>query len=881
MSFKNILKNQIFISIVISCLGLFMTLSVFYRAINDIQQEMLIQSRLISKSLDVNKIKTLSKTNIDPEHDEYLLLQKYLYDIISINKRDKYLTVYYMNEKNELSILIMVQNNDIPKLALVMPGTQYHTTTQQILNAFHTRQPAVFRHADERGKFLTSIIPIFEPETGVMIAFLAMDYDFLEFVKLIVQKLIYPIVMFVLLHIIFFIGFNLHDSRKKAIESSQRILKHRKAITYFTVSNDFETYGFIKTLDILSELMSETLHVDRASIWSISEDKQNFICESMYLFDEKKHVRGSVIQTEKFPQLFSELKNKRMMSIPNVPKNKLFNDFYNSYLQLGTGFKSVIFSVFKQDGEIIGLTVLANHTQYHDWQTDEEDFVDTISALISQTYHREKKEKVEKELIETNRRFVNTMENIVDGFMYLDENFTCQLINEQAYGVLNMDHGVLTNKDIWDILPSYISYFLKDIITSSKKNGKALVRIERINELNKWIEFKIYPSNNDIFIFLNDVTKSKKTEQAFINNHRLSVIGEIAYSFAHDFNNFLQVIMTNIQILEYKLDQDNSVKNYIDTIYQTTNDAAIRIQLLQTFAGSSNKSIEYERVNLNKITREAVLQTMAIWKTEAESKGKNIKIKEDYNDIPEIFGNDIELRTAIYNIIKNSVESITKDGMINLATRASNEGVYLQVKDTGCGIKEENFTKVFEPFYTTKSLDIGKGLGLCFVHNAVTEHKGKVCILDSTEKGTILEIFLPYKDYIGKKDDEEIKVSKRQKPVIMWVDDDSLIRDTAVELMKIIGYDAIIAESGDEALEIIKNTKIDILLSDVGMPKMNGWQLVEKINQGCRNGMKIAFITGWGDQITEAQRKQANIDFVLTKPVKTKQLKKLIEDLWN
>ena len=890
MFFKSIIKNQFFLLIFITILGFFLMFVIYQTTSNDIREEMITQANIIANSIDLEKLKVLTGTETDLILEEYIYLQNYFSEVIYLNPKYQFLTIISRNEKNDFIFFNFVGFNEVNERITVSPGTPYLTDNPQILDIFNLQRAKVFGpNVDEYGKFLTALVPIIDKENGQMLAFFTMDYDYGNYSKTIFDKLLYPIIMLIMMYIISLIGLSLISSRKKVAEHTQRILKQREAISKFTTNYEYDSIDFLKTLDNLCQMVGDTLNIDRVSVWTMKPDSMSMVCESMYSLQSQTISRGQEIFYERFPKIYSMYHTESMISVPDIKKSDYFNDFYEQYMKVGDGFKSVIYSIIKQEGNIIGVLSLATHTHYRNWDSDEKAYVDTITALMGQTFNRDKREKAEQELIDTNLRFINTLENIEDGYIYIDQNHICKFINYQAYAILNLKIEMLVNKVIWTVLNEELAKPLKLIVENAMIENQPLVKTEHFPDMNKWIEIKVYPSNKDTSIFMVDVTKIKQAEQTFIDNHRLSVIGEMAYSFAHDFNNFLQVILSNIQILENKLTSEKFIKNYVDTIYRTTNDAAVRVQLLQRFAGSRNKKSEYELINLNKITKEAILQASSIWKTEAETNGLNIDINEYYDDLPNIYGNDGELRTAIYNMIKNSVEAMNRDGLIKFETRRDEQGVFLQISDTGCGIKEDKFSKIFEPFYSTKSLDIGKGLGLSFVYNVITEHKGSIKVLSSSpEKGTVFEIFLPLYDLGESEIATQNKTIIKEKPVIMWVDDDPLIRETAGEMMNIIGYDVDMVEGGEEALELFKTKKYDILLSDVGMPRMNGWQLVDKVNELYRSpdsqsekneNLKITLITGWGDQITEAQKKQYNIDFVLSKPVKLQQLKKLIEDL--
>jgi PAS domain S-box-containing protein len=258
---------------------------------------------------------------------------------------------------------------------------------------------------------------------------------------------------------------------------------------------------------------------------------------------------------------------------------------------------------------------------------------------------------------------------------------------------------------------------------------------------------------------ISDITERKEAEEALIQAQRLSAIGELASGVAHDFNNSLQGIFGNIELALLR-DISPEVRGYLETIKKSAVDAASRIQQLQRFSGKGKSQNGYEQLNLNSIVDDAVSQTRPLWKDESEKVGITITIEKNYTGKElRVDANSGELRSVLYNLIKNSVYAMPEGGKLAFETGENEMGVYITVTDTGTGMDEETKTRVLQPFFTTKGFEQGKGLGMSTSYAMVKEHGGEIYVKETVlGKGTSIEIMLPYsKDHAA-----ILKKKKRQ-----------------------------------------------------------------------------------------------------------------------
>ena len=222
-------------------------------------------------------------------------------------------------------------------------------------------------------------------------------------------------------------------------------------------------------------------------------------------------------------------------------------------------------------------------------------------------------------------------------------------------------------------------------------------------------------------------------------------------------------------------------------------------------------------------------------------------------------------------------------GEIRIETWSSGKNIYLKCSDTGIGMDDETKSRVFQPFFSTKGFETGRGMGMVNAYSIIKEHNGKIEILRSEPgKGTEIQIILPASSNNEKTENDDVKAVNEKKSVkLLWVDDDPQIREVAKELLEVIGCEGEIVGSGEDALTKLNNGNYDLVITDIGMPNMNGWELADKIRENYGSKIKIAVLTGWGDLIDQKEKESHGVSFVLGKPFTLVQVEKLINDMFE
>ena len=237
-----------------------------------------------------------------------------------------------------------------------------------------------------------------------------------------------------------------------------------------------------------------------------------------------------------------------------------------------------------------------------------------------------------------------------------------------------------------------------------------------------------------------DVTPQKLLEEAVVQHERLKAIGEMSSSIAHDFNNSLQGMMGNLEIIKFQNDLSGNALDRLNIIESIISDVTSRVASLQHFGDTENVKERSELINFNTMIADSLKQSRPLWKDNMEKEGLKVNVITDFGNIPDINCNRGELKSAIYNLIKNSMEAMPEGGDFTIKTGLTAKGVFATFTDTGIGMDEETKLKVFQPFYSTKGFKLGRGLGMSGVYRIVKKYRGNITVKYSElGKGTTVE----------------------------------------------------------------------------------------------------------------------------------------------
>ncbi|MBV1916293.1 MAG: PAS domain S-box protein [Pseudomonadales bacterium] len=524
---------------------------------------------------------------------------------------------------------------------------------------------------------------------------------------------------------------------------------------------------------------------------------------------------------------------------------------------------------------------------YCQWQntpiTDESGIVVGVASLIRDMSEQQ---KMEEELKAQEVEQHQILNHIVDGVITIDESGTILSFNHSAETLFGYGSEEVIGSNINMLMPEpdrsqHDSYLHSYVETGTAKviGFNRVVRGQRKNSDTfsmrlSVAELPVSVAGRRRFVgSCMDVTELEQRELQLQQIQKMEALGKLTGGIAHDYNNMLGVILGYVDLLEGKLKQPDVIR-YVKQIQKAGQRGANLTSKLLSF--SRKKAIESEVVDINLLLEE---ERDMLQKTLTP----RIELRMDLQDeIWPVWIDKGEFEDALLNLSINAMDAMRGTGKLKLSTanqtldeaEASELGVspgdYIAfaIEDSGCGMSAAVSSRVFDPFFSTKG-ESGTGLGLSQVYGFVQRSNGAIWIDSLPSLGSRFELFFPR--YFSDETKYEVIQQFSAKEItgdetILIVDDEPAIRDISRELLTDKGYKVLCVGNGKEALEVLQNTDVDLLISDVIMPGMDGYQLARKVKLQFPH-VKIQLVSGFTGDYQPDEMDLNLQQSLLTKPV--------------
>ncbi len=365
----------------------------------------------------------------------------------------------------------------------------------------------------------------------------------------------------------------------------------------------------------------------------------------------------------------------------------------------------------------------------------------------------------------------------------------------------------------------------------------------------------------------------KKAQEAMVRAERYRAIGELSAGVAHDFNNALSIILGRAQLL-MTLTKNQQLLKGLKSIENASRDAASTVRRMQEFSKSISRK-PYSRLDINDVARQ-VLETIDPRVRElAEVGGVRVNVAYRPQEARPVSGDAGELREALTNVVFNAIEAMPRGGDLTVKTGLRGESVFVEVVDTGVGMSPEVEKKVFQPFFTTKPN--GMGLGMSLVYGTVKRHGGQVQITSQPNAGTTVTFLFPV-DLTTGEVREAAEPTVTRKATVLIVDDSVEVTRTLRQMLESVSHEVTAVTDGEEGVTKYRESRFDIVVTDIGMPGISGWE-VSKAIKGYDPEARVILITAWGVQLDEQKVKESGASLVIQKPFDTTRILSAIEEL--
>jgi PAS domain S-box-containing protein len=465
------------------------------------------------------------------------------------------------------------------------------------------------------------------------------------------------------------------------------------------------------------------------------------------------------------------------------------------------------------------------------------DSVDRLQREIAE------REQMEMKLRESEEKYRLHFENVGDVIFSIDREFRITSISPAVRDFLGYAPETLTGRSFPELnilAEEYFNQATADIVRVLGGERISSVEYEFIAKdgKRKLAAVSGAPLYRDgqivgMVSVARDITDHKELERQLFQAQKMESVGTLAGGIAHDFNNLLGGVLGYASLMKEKLPENDHFFRYVSAIERSACRASELTSQLLAF--SRGGKYETRAVNVNTIIKE----TLEIIERAFE---KSIEIETCFSgQLPTVVADTAQLEQVMMNLCINARDAMPDGGKLIIETDLAHitdnyvkthlgaqPGTYvaISITDTGTGMDKDILEKVFEPFFTTKERGKGTGLGLAMVYGVVKNHGGSVQVYSEVGEGTTFKIYLPAD---GRPEAEQVvrwESPYNGKGTILVVDDEESIRSLARDMLETHGYQTLLADGGEEALEIYRahGASIDLVILDMVMPKMGGLQ---------------------------------------------------------
>jgi PAS domain S-box-containing protein len=487
------------------------------------------------------------------------------------------------------------------------------------------------------------------------------------------------------------------------------------------------------------------------------------------------------------------------------------------------------------------------------------------------------------------RDFRDTLESMSDSFCHLDREWRITYMNRRAAKHFERPADELVGQHVWEALPQAVGTPIERRYRAAMDTGKAQeFEVQSPTFPDRVLSIRVYPTPTGLAVFFRDISTERRLQEQLQHAAKLESIGRLAGGVAHDFNNLLTAILGYVELAEISLPGDSPIRSHMVGIRHAAERSAALTKQLLTFA--RKQVIEPRVCGINELVANAEKLLVRLMTD-------NIVVKASCSPdtgLTEVDPDQFE--QVLINLAVNARDAMPNGGKLIIETSNAvldeeyaarhddvtpGEYVMLAISDTGVGMDEEVRRHIFEPFYTTKKRGEGTGLGLASCYGLVRQARGHIWVYSEPNHGTTFKIYLP-RVYAT-----PASASAPTPPapiggseVILVVEDEELVLRLAVRVLEMNGHRVLSATTAEAAMTVAAEYRgnIDLLLTDVILPKMNGRQLAQKLTAQ-RPGLRVLYASGYTDNmIVHHGVLDAGVEF-LQKPYMPSTLMRKVRDV--
>lgn len=377
-------------------------------------------------------------------------------------------------------------------------------------------------------------------------------------------------------------------------------------------------------------------------------------------------------------------------------------------------------------------------------------------------------------------------------------------------------------------------------------------------------------------LVIEDMTRKKAFSDRIIQSEKLAALGTMAGGVSHDFNNLLMAILGHIQLILTQI-QDEEIRRRLQNIEKAVYDGSNTVRRLQRFTEREREPKALaSTVDVDEALKDVIELTRPRWKDFMERSGHGIDLQLDLAGDCLAAINASDLREVITNLLLNAIDAMPEGGTLRFQTRSTGEHVIIEISDTGIGMSKEIAEKIFDPFFTTKGIG-NSGLGLSVSWSLLGRYGGDIQVRSKQGKGTTFVIKLVRAEAL-KAQAGAHAVEGTSSYRLLLVEDDPEILNILRDMLRLKGHRVMALNDSEKALDLIESTEFDLVLTDLGMPVVSGWDIAKRVKAKDPK-IPVVMITGWGAQFEDEDLTSRGVDLMLAKPLSWDKLLGSIEKM--
>ncbi len=520
------------------------------------------------------------------------------------------------------------------------------------------------------------------------------------------------------------------------------------------------------------------------------------------------------------------------------------------------------------------------------------------------------RKQAEKELQESEEKYRILADNISDSIWTINlESGRFGYVSPSSTNLTGYSLEEYKDLSLQDLLPSKSLELAMGIISEEldidgkegidpNRNRTIVLEQYRKDGSRIWIEARasfIRDKNGrpeSILGVTRDITARKKAEEErhkleeqLQQSQKMESIGTLAGGIAHEFNNILGTIIGNVELSRKNVSEESSVHYNLEEVLKAGFRARDMVKQILNFSQPTKQEAKVIRLGPHleetlKLIRSTIPATIKI--------RQNLSVWAD-----TIFADEAQINQILMNLCTNACHAMReREGILEVCLKNIDvdkknalryqdltPGKYLalNVSDTGHGIEPVVVERIFDPYFTTKEVGEGIGMGLAVVHGIVKNHGGTIRVYSEPGQGTTFSVYFPMVESQSETEASSPEPVHTGTERILFVDDDESLADLGKRTLEYLGYDVTVKTCSIEALEVFKaqSDKYDLLLTDMTMPDMTGKELAQKFLK-IRPGFPIILCTGFSETITKEKAEQIGIKAFVLKPLAIREIAETI-----